>query len=69
MSDGKFMQILSRTPHLDEDIYNQLLEKAKEEGYDINKLHKTPQADPPPEGEDSPKDTKGFWWIKSIFGR
>ncbi|CAO2841379.1 unnamed protein product [Amaranthus hypochondriacus] len=65
----RYLWILSRTPHLDEDIYNQLLEKAKEEGYDINKLHKTPQADPPPEGEDSPKDTKGFWWIKSIFGR
>ena len=63
------MQILSRSPVLDEEIYKQLLEKAKEEGYDINKLHKTPQADPPPEDEDAPKDTKGIWWIKSIFGR
>jgi len=34
---------------LDEAIYNQLVEKAKEEGYDVSKLHKTPQSDPPPE--------------------
>ncbi|XP_057537895.1 temperature-induced lipocalin-1 [Amaranthus tricolor] len=65
----RYLWILSRSPVLDEEIYKQLLEKAKEEGYDINKLHKTPQADPPPEDEDAPKDTKGIWWIKSIFGR
>lgn len=61
-------QILSRNTHLNEEIYNQLLEKAKEEGYDVSKLHKTPQNDPPPEGE-GPKDTKGIWWIKSILGK
>lgn len=46
---NKFLWILSRQPHLDEAIYNQLVEKAKEEGYDVSKLHKTPQSDPPPE--------------------
>lgn len=60
-------QILCRRPHLDEKTYNQLVERAKEEGYDVSKLHKTPQAETPPE-EDGPKDTKGIWWIKSILG-
>jgi len=53
---------------LDEEIYQQLVQRAKDEGYDVSKLHKTPQSDPPPEGE-GPKDTTGFWWIKSIFGK
>lgn len=60
-------QILSRRPYLDEEIYDQLVKRAREEGYDVSKLHKTPQAEPPPE-EDGPKDTKGIWWIKSILG-
>lgn len=64
-----YLWILCRKPHLDEDIYNQLVEKAKEVGYDVSKLHKTPQADPPPEYEDAPEDNKGIWWIKSIFGK
>ncbi|KAF2309871.1 hypothetical protein GH714_005431 [Hevea brasiliensis] len=62
------LQILCRRTHLDDEIYKQLVEKAKEKGYDVSKLHKTPQTDPPPEGEDGPKDTKGIWWIKSILG-
>ncbi|KAG8367567.1 hypothetical protein BUALT_Bualt16G0085300 [Buddleja alternifolia] len=63
----RFLWILSRQPRLDEETYNQLLEKAKQEGYDVSKLHKTPQSETPP--EDAPKDTKGIWWIKSIFGK
>ena len=62
-------QILCRTPLMQEDIYNMLVQKAVDEGYDVTKLHKTPQADPPPEDEHIPKDRAGFWWIKSIFGR
>jgi len=54
---------------LDEEIYNELVERAKEEGYDVSKLHKTPQSDPPPESEVVPPDTKGIWWIKSLFGK
>lgn len=53
---------------MDDEIYNQLVQKAKDEGYDVSKLHKTPQSDPPPEGDDTPKDTKGIWWIKSLLG-
>ncbi|RDX61426.1 Temperature-induced lipocalin-1 [Mucuna pruriens] len=64
----KYLWILSRKTHLDDEIYNELVEKAKEEGYDVSKLHKTPQSDPPPE-EGGPQDTKGIWWIKSIFGK
>ena len=64
-----FPQILCRQTHLDEEIYNQLLQKATDEGYDVSKLHKTPQSDPPPSGEEGPKDTKGFWYFKSLFGK
>jgi len=66
----KFLWILCRQTHLDEEIYNQLVERAKQEGYDVSKLHKTPQSDTPPEEEEEgPKDTKGFWWIKSLLGK
>ncbi|XWS26280.1 hypothetical protein CRYUN_Cryun26dG0018100 [Craigia yunnanensis] len=65
----KYLWILCRQTHIDDEIYNQLVQKAKDEGYGVSKLHKTPQSDPPPEGEDTPKDTKGIWWIKSIFGK
>ena len=65
----RYLWILSRKTHLEDIIYNRLVEKAKEEGYDVSKLHKTQQTDPPPEGEEGPKDTKGIWWIKSIFGK
>ncbi|KAF9614276.1 hypothetical protein IFM89_017077 [Coptis chinensis] len=61
--------ILCRKPHLEEDIYNQLLQRATDEGYDVKKLHKTAQIDPPPEADEAPKDTKGICWIKSIFGK
>ncbi|XP_062078338.1 temperature-induced lipocalin-1-like [Humulus lupulus] len=64
----KSLWILARKTHIDEEIYNQLVQKAIDEGYDVSKLHKTPQSDPPPEGEEGPKD-KGIWWIKSIFGK
>uniref|UniRef100_A0A2P2IXH9 Apolipoprotein D n=1 Tax=Rhizophora mucronata TaxID=61149 RepID=A0A2P2IXH9_RHIMU len=64
----KFLWILCRQNHMDDEIYNRLVEKAKEEGYDVSKLHETPQSDPPPE-EEGAKDTKGIWWIKSILGK
>ncbi|XP_030546735.1 temperature-induced lipocalin-1-like isoform X2 [Rhodamnia argentea] len=64
----KYLWILSRQSHMDEEIYNQLVQTAQEEGYDVSKLHKTPQSDTPPE-EEGPKDTKGIWWIKSILGK
>nr|XP_043620487.1 temperature-induced lipocalin-1-like [Erigeron canadensis] len=65
----KSLWILCRENHLDEEIYNQLVEKAKGEGYDVSKLKKTNHTNPPPETEDAPADTKGVWWLKSIFGR
>ncbi|CAK8564334.1 unnamed protein product [Lathyrus sativus] len=47
----KYLWILCRQTHLDDEIYKKLVEKAKEEGYDdvTTKLRKTPQSDPPPE--------------------
>ncbi|XP_021276354.1 temperature-induced lipocalin-1 [Herrania umbratica] len=65
----KYLWILCRQTHMDDEIYNQLVQKAKDQGYDVSTLHKTPQSDTPPEGEETPKDTKGIWWIKSIFGK
>ncbi|KAK9098352.1 hypothetical protein Syun_025397 [Stephania yunnanensis] len=62
----KFLWILSRETHIDEETYNEYVQKAVEEGYDVKKLHKTPQADPPPEGG---AQDKGIWWIKSLFGK
>ncbi|XP_016489430.1 temperature-induced lipocalin-1 [Nicotiana tabacum] len=64
-----YLWILCRQNSLDDEIYNQLVEKAKEEGYDVSKLHKTQHTNPPPENDDAPKDTKGIWWIKSILGK
>nr|ABB02402.1 temperature-induced lipocalin [Gossypium arboreum] len=63
-----YLWVLCRQTHMDDEIYNQLVQKAKDEGYDVSKLHKTPQSDPPPEGDDTPKDAKGIWWIKSLLG-
>ncbi|KAI3811297.1 hypothetical protein L1987_21018 [Smallanthus sonchifolius] len=54
---------------LDEEIYDQLVERAKIEEYDVTKLKKTTQTDPPPKSKNGPVDTKGIWWIKSIFGK
>ncbi|KAI3771836.1 hypothetical protein L6452_03005 [Arctium lappa] len=61
--------ILSRQNHLNEEIYEQLVEKAKEVGYDVTKLKKTTHSDNPPETEDAPADNKGIWWLKSLFGK
>lgn len=65
----KSLWILCRKTHMEEEVYSQLLEKAKEEGYDVAKLHKTPQSDPPPESDAAPTDNKGTWWFKSLFGK
>lgn len=60
---------MCRENHLDDEIYNQLVEKAKEQGYDVTKLKKTIHTNPPPETEDAPADTKGVWYFKSLFGK
>jgi apolipoprotein D and lipocalin family protein len=39
----KYLWILSRTPKMDEIIYNGLIEKCKAKGFDISKLEKTKQ--------------------------
>ncbi|XP_061365834.1 temperature-induced lipocalin-1-like [Gastrolobium bilobum] len=64
----KYLWILCRKTNIDDEIYNELVHKAKDEGYEVSKLHKTPQSDPPPE-EEGPQDTKGIWWFKSILGK
>jgi apolipoprotein D and lipocalin family protein len=54
---------------MDEGVYTELVEKAKEEGYDVSKLRRTAHPDPPPESQDTPGDG-GMWWIKSLlFGK
>jgi apolipoprotein D and lipocalin family protein len=39
----KYFWVLSRTPKMDEDLLNALLEKAKKQGYNLDKLIRTPQ--------------------------
>ena len=63
------IQILCRQTSLDEKIFNELVQRAKEKGYDVSKLQKTPQTEPPPQADEAPNDTKGIWWIKSILGK
>ena len=42
-SSDDYLWIMSRTPQLDETVYNQLVEKAKSRGYDVSKLYVVPQ--------------------------
>ncbi|KOM40225.1 hypothetical protein LR48_Vigan04g042300 [Vigna angularis] len=65
----KCLWILCRQTNMDDAIYNQLVQNAISEGYDVSKLQKTPQSDPPPEAEEGSQDNKGIWWIKSLFGK
>ncbi len=39
----KYLWVLSRAPVLDEDIYRDLVEKAKSRGYDVSRLNRTSQ--------------------------
>ena len=61
-------QILCRQPHMDEAVYDELVKRAEEEGYDVSRLRRTAHPDPPPESEASPRDG-GMWWLKSLFGK
>ncbi|XP_024401756.1 temperature-induced lipocalin-1 [Physcomitrium patens] len=68
----RYLWVLSRTPELSDEIYNQLLEHATNEGYDVSKLHKTQQI--PEIGEEGTSnsentDRAGVWWLKSLFGK
>jgi len=62
----KSLWVLSRQKQLDEATYNRLLEHARQEGYDVGRLHKTTQNNDPE--TEAPKD-KGFWWIKALLGK
>ena len=42
-SSDKYFWILSRTPQMDADVYNMLLEKARKRGYNLDKLYMVPQ--------------------------
>ncbi|CAM8983964.1 unnamed protein product [Rhodiola kirilowii] len=65
----KYLWILCRENNMDDEIYNKMLEKATEEGYDVSKLEKTVHTNPPPKSEEGPKDTKGIWFFSSLFGK
>jgi len=59
-------QVLSRQKQLDEATYNRLLEHARQEGYDVGRLHKNTQNNDP---ETEAQKDKGFWWIKALLGK
>uniref|UniRef100_A0A7N0UX30 Lipocalin/cytosolic fatty-acid binding domain-containing protein n=1 Tax=Kalanchoe fedtschenkoi TaxID=63787 RepID=A0A7N0UX30_KALFE len=42
------LYILSRKNKIDDQVYTQLVQKAAEQGYDVSRLSKTTQTDPPP---------------------
>lgn len=42
-TSDKYLWILSRTPQMDNKTYNMLVQRAKDRGYDINKLSLVPQ--------------------------
>ena len=39
----KYLWILSRTPQMDEALYNELLKRVQDRGFDVSKLEKVPQ--------------------------
>jgi apolipoprotein D and lipocalin family protein len=39
----KYLWILSRTPQMDEVVYKELLDRARDKGFDISKLERNPQ--------------------------
>jgi apolipoprotein D and lipocalin family protein len=41
--DRKYLWILSRTPEIDSSLYNKILERITEQGYETSKLIRTPQ--------------------------
>jgi len=45
-SSDKYLWILSRSPQMDDNTYNMLVQKAKGRGYDIDKLSLVPQKEP-----------------------
>jgi len=38
-----YFWILSRTPQMDENLYQAILERARQKGYDLSRIRKTPQ--------------------------
>jgi lipocalin len=42
-STSNYLWILSRTPQMDQDIYDMLVSKALERGYDVSRIEKVPQ--------------------------
>jgi lipocalin len=43
----KYLWILSRTPQMDESVYNELLKRVQAKGFDTTRLEKNPQKSPP----------------------
>lgn len=41
--DRKYLWILSRTAEMEEELYNHIIGRIKQQGYDVSKLIKTPQ--------------------------
>lgn len=71
-----YLWILCRENRMDEEVYEMLLKKAADVGYDVKKLIRTSHSETPPpatttDGEPSASrndDAKGVWWIKSLLG-
>jgi apolipoprotein D and lipocalin family protein len=42
--DRKYLWMLSRSPYLDEGVFQQLVERAKEQGFGVSRLQRTRQS-------------------------
>lgn len=42
--DRKYLWLLSRTPHMDEHVYQAYLQQAQQQGYDLSELMRTPHS-------------------------
>ena len=45
-SSPNYLWVLSRKPQMEEALYQSILAKAADRGYDLDKLHRVPQKDP-----------------------
>jgi apolipoprotein D and lipocalin family protein len=69
----KCLWILSRTTELSDDVYKELVEQAKNEGYDVSKIHRTTHVEgiggEDTDDKSTPSDRVGLWWLKSLVGK
>lgn len=62
-----FVQVLSRTPEMGEEVYSALLDTAKGQGYDTSLLQKTEHR--AEEASSVSASDGGAWWLRALYGK